>query len=88
MAFLIAVFLVWVPCGFFASAVSNGKGHDGFNWFLGGLFFGPMALIASTGLEDRKQRKYLRLLAEANGVILDKKAENNQNEDARNWNTL
>ena len=75
MAFLVAIFLVWIPCGLFASTVSSGKGHDGLTWFFGGLFFGPIALIAAAGLEDRNQRRYLRILAEASGLNLEKAAD-------------
>ena len=41
-------------CGVFASTIAGGKGHGGCSWFLGGLLFGPLALIATLGLRDRK----------------------------------
>ena len=31
------------------------KGHGGCSWFLGGILFGPLALIATLGLRDRKR---------------------------------
>ena len=49
-----ALLLFWIPCGFYAAATAKDKGHDGLPWFFGGLFFGPVALIAAAGLGDRK----------------------------------
>lgn len=34
--------------------IAGGKGHGGCSWFLGGFLFGPLALIATIGLRDRK----------------------------------
>ena len=62
--FLIAFFFIWLPIGFFTTTVANSKDYNGFPWFLGGLFFGPIALIAIAGMPDRRTRKYMRLLAE------------------------
>ena len=58
-----------LACAFFAYAVAHSKGHDGLPWSVGGLFFGPLALLAAVGLPDLKSRKYLRLLAEHQGAI-------------------
>jgi hypothetical protein len=55
-------------CAAYTSSVAESKGHNSGSWFIGGLFFGPLALIASSGLPDLKARKYLRLLAEHHGV--------------------
>ena len=41
---LIVWALVW---GGFTSSVASSKGHDGVSWFLGGAFFGPLALLIS-----------------------------------------
>jgi len=69
MELLLSLFLfVWLPCGFFAGAVADGKGHNSIAWIFGGLLFGPMALIAAAGLEDRKLRRYIRLLGEHQGM--------------------
>ena len=67
LAFLL-VLLVWIPCGFFAAVVAEGKGHNGIAWFFGGFLFGPMGLLAVVGLEDRKLRRYIRLLGEHQGM--------------------
>ena len=44
----------WILCGVFASTIAGGKGHSACSWFLGGILFGPLALIAILGLRDRK----------------------------------
>ena len=67
VAFFFAFFFIWIPCGFFAAVVAGDKGHGGVAWFLGGVIFGPMALIAAAGLGDRKLRRYQRFQAEAQG---------------------
>ena len=66
-------FLVFASAIVFASyaySVAEAKGHDGSAWGLGGFFLGPVALLASLGLPDLKTRKYLRLIAEKQGVDL------------------
>ena len=59
--------MAWLPCGFFAGAVAEEKGHNGIAWFFGGFLFGPVGLIAAAGLSDRKLRRYQRFQAEALG---------------------
>lgn len=68
MEFLIAFLFVWIPCGLYAGVIAGGKGHNIIAWFFGGFVFGPMALLASAGLEDRKLRRYIRLLGEHQGI--------------------
>ena len=70
MTFLLVLVFVWIPCGIFCGAIAEDKGHGGISWFLGGLFFGPLALIAVVGASDRKMRRYIRLMAESQGVDL------------------
>ena len=67
--FLLPLLVVAVVCACYTSAVAESKGHDSTAWFCGGLFLGPLALLASVGLPDLKLRKYLRLLAEHQGAI-------------------
>ncbi len=45
--------LLWIVFGCFTAAVANEKGFSGGMWFVGGLFFGPIALIAAAGMPDR-----------------------------------
>lgn len=57
-----------VLCAAFTGVVAESKGHNQGSWLLAGLFFGPLALIASLGLGDQKTQKLLNLLAEKQGV--------------------
>ena len=68
--FLLLLF-VWVPCGFFAAAIAGDKHHNSASWFFAGLLWGPIGLLAATGLSDRRQRRILRLMAELQGVTAD-----------------
>ena len=70
MGFLLALLFLWIPCAIFCGTISDDKGHNGFSWFWGGLFFGPLGLLAVAALSDRKQRRYIRLMAETQGVNL------------------
>ena len=62
---LVLVFVI--VCGLLAMAVADDKGHNGFSWFLAGVFLGPVGLIAAAGLGDRKLRRYQRFIAEGQG---------------------
>jgi hypothetical protein len=63
----IFVFIIWlIFCGY-TGVVAGSKGHDVTPWTVGGLLFGPIALLAAVGLPDLKTRKYLRLLADPEG---------------------
>ena len=61
---VILIIFVWLPCAFFTLTVAANKDCYVVPWFLGGLFFGPLALIAIAGMPDRRTRKYIRLMAE------------------------
>ena len=63
-SFVFVFLLIWLPTAFFVSNVAANKDCYVFPWFLGGLFFGPIALIAIAVMPDRRTRKYMRLLAE------------------------
>jgi hypothetical protein len=43
-----------IVCGSFSSGVARQKGYSRRPWFLGGLLFGPFALIAAAGLPDKR----------------------------------
>ena len=68
MAFFV-VLILGVFSGFLSSTVASDKGHDGTAWFLVGLLLGPLGLIASAGLSDRKLRRYLRQIGEKQDAI-------------------
>ena len=70
MGFLIALLFLWIPCAIFCGTIAEDKGHGGIAWFWGGLLFGPIALLAVAALGDRKLRRYIRLMAESQGVNL------------------
>jgi hypothetical protein len=40
------VVLVWLACGVFSAMVASSKGRGGCGWFLAGVLFGPLALLA------------------------------------------
>ena len=69
MTLFVALLLAAIPCGFFASEVASGKGYSGTNWFIAGLLFGPLGLIAAAGLSDRRLRKYIRQIGEKQDAI-------------------
>ena len=50
------ILLIWMLCGIFSGVVAGNKGHGGCLWTVGGVFFGPLALIATLGLGDKNQR--------------------------------
>ena len=66
---LILLFLI--PCGFFSSTIAANKDYDRVNWFIAGLFFGPLGLIAIVGMPDKKLRRYIRLLAKSQGLDME-----------------
>ena len=49
--------IFWILCGLFASSIAGNKGHNGCMWFLGGILFGPLALLAAVGLNDIKSQR-------------------------------
>ena len=72
MYLFLAIFFIWLPCGFFAASVAGDKNHNPFAWFFAGLLWGPIGVIAAAGLSDRTQRRYVRLIAESQGVKFDR----------------
>ena len=73
MIYLFLAFLfIWLTCGFFTASVAGDKNHNLFALFIAGLLFGPIGLIAAVGLSDRTQRRYVRLIAERQGVRFDR----------------
>tara|TARA_B100001063_G_scaffold239610_1_gene263410 strand:- start:661 stop:1362 length:702 start_codon:yes stop_codon:yes gene_type:complete len=65
------VFVFWILCGVFASSIAGGKGHGGCSWFLGGFLFGPLAVIATLGLRDRKRDWDTQRLINTQDQMLD-----------------
>ena len=77
MGVLFLFLLVAIACAAYTGHVAGSKGHDSGPWSLGGFLFGPLALLASLGLPDLKLRKYIRLIAEHQGVVTDEPSTNN-----------
>jgi hypothetical protein len=67
---ILVLLVLALICAGYSSEVAGSKGHQKLPWFFGGILFGPLALLASLGLPDLKTRKYLRLIAEKQGVDL------------------
>lgn len=65
MAFVgwIYIFVIAFVCGSLSQQVAKSKGW-GEAWFLAGLLFGPLGLLAAVGLPDKQLRNYVRALAE------------------------
>jgi hypothetical protein len=51
--------------------IAGGKGHGGCSWFLGGFLFGPLALLATIGLRDRKNDLTAQRLVATQEEMLD-----------------
>ena len=68
---IIALVLIWVPCGFYAASCAASKDQGFLPWLIGGVLFGPIALIAAAGLGDRRARSYLRMIAQHQGIDTD-----------------
>ena len=66
------VLFITIPCGFFSSKIAGNKGRDRLNWFLAGFFFNIIGLFSASALYDKKQREYLRLIAQSQGINDDK----------------
>ena len=67
-------FFIWIPTAFFTATVAANKDCYVIPWTIGGLFFGPVALISIAGMPDRRSRKYMRLIAEKlEAIETDKK---------------
>jgi hypothetical protein len=49
--------IFWILCGLFACVVAGNKGHNGCMWAIGGFLLGPLALLATLGLGDRKSQR-------------------------------
>ena len=64
---IIFIIFVSIPCGVFSSKIAGGKGWDKLNWFFIGLFFNLIGLFSAATIFDKKQRKYLSLIATALG---------------------
>ncbi|MBF6616651.1 MAG: hypothetical protein ITG07_08000 [Candidimonas sp.] len=63
LASLLAAYVMWWPiawlaCAIFSWVVAREKQYNGFAWFLLGVLFGPVTLIATAGLPDRSAPRH------------------------------
>lgn len=69
MPFLTVLFVFGVICGGFCATLADNKGWTPGVWFFGGLLLGPLALVAAAGMPDLKLRRYIRAMAEGQGLV-------------------
>ena len=67
---LIVLFFFGVTCGGFCATLADNKGWNPGPWFIGGFLLGPLALVAAAGMPDLKLRKYIRAMAQGQGVVV------------------
>ncbi|EHA60523.1 hypothetical protein [Synechococcus sp. WH 8016] len=60
-----ALFLAWIITALLCAIVAADKNHNGTAWGFAGLLLGPLALIATVGLSDRRQHQLLRKISDA-----------------------
>lgn len=65
--FLIIVIAMEILISAMTYNVAKSKGLNAEEWALAGFFLGILALIAVAGMADKKQRSYIRFLAEEKG---------------------
>ena len=74
------IIILLIASGYYSSVVAGEKGYSRTNWFLGGLFFGGIALLAAVGLPNKKLDRYIRRMGLKQGAF----TENEFNEISRN----
>ena len=67
MGFLLVLGLAFV-CAGLSRTIASAKGWESSSWAMAGFFFGPLGLIAASGLPDRRLRHYLFELSKQQGV--------------------
>lgn len=50
--------IAWLACAIFSWVVAREKQYSGFAWFVLGVLFGPITLIATAGLPDRSAPRH------------------------------
>lgn len=68
MGMLLVALVFGVISAFFCGHLATSKGLDSGSWFVVGLLFGPLGLLAAAGMPDRMMRQYLRAIVEAQGI--------------------
>ena len=65
---LLVIAVLFAVSGMFSMVVAESKGHSQAPWFFAGFFFGPIGLIAASGLGDKRMSRTLRRIAESQNV--------------------
>ena len=66
--FIFIVLIGSIISAFLCSNVAKAKGYSSASWFFAGLFFGVLALLAVAGLPNQKLTRYLKYIAEKQGI--------------------
>ena len=56
--------LVFIVCAFMTSTIAGEKGYNGLLWFFSGLIFGPLGLLSTIGLPNKKLTNAVIWIAE------------------------
>ncbi len=56
--------LTFLVCAFKTSTIAGEKGYSGLRWFFSGLNFGPLALLSTIGLPNKKLTNVVIWIAE------------------------
>tara|TARA_Y100001933_G_scaffold253107_1_gene292953 strand:+ start:542 stop:772 length:231 start_codon:yes stop_codon:yes gene_type:complete len=69
------IFLAWLVlqllCCYWAGEAAKLKGYKDLGWLILGFLFGPFALLALCAMPDLKSQRFLKLMAEAQGIDVD-----------------
>ena len=75
---LVITVIVAIGSALAAASVASAKDCNGLAWLVAGFLLGPIGVIAAAGLPDRKLRRTMRLIAEAQGIDVDGRASSQQ----------
>jgi len=50
--------ILWLIFAAFSATIATAKNRSGFNWFVAGILFGPIGLLASMGMPVRRRRQH------------------------------
>lgn len=82
MEIFLSLIIVNLISGGFASHVAASKGYDSGSWFALGVLFGPIALLSLAAMPDRRLLRYVRAIAEKQGVELGPIDDDNRGPDS------
>ena len=68
---ILLIVILLIASGYYCSVVAGEKGYNRTNWFLGGLLFGFLALLAAVGLPNKKLDRYIRRIGLKQGAFTE-----------------